>query len=49
MSVIEQARDFLTQIGAPARQCNDMCCYVLVALSNMAQKPNWTEAENGNV
>ena len=46
MSVIEQARDFLTQVGAPAKQCNDMCCYVLVALSNMAQKSTWTEAEN---
>lgn len=46
MSIIEQARDFLTQIGAPARQCNFMCCYVLVALSNMAQKSAWSEAEN---
>ena len=46
MSLIEQARDFLTRIGAPAKQCNDMCCYVLVALSNMAQKSTWNEAEN---
>ena len=46
MSVIEQAREFLTQIRTPAKQCNDMCCYVLVALSNMAQKSTWTEAEN---
>ena len=46
MSVIEQARDFLSQIGVPAKQCNDMCCYVLVALSNMAQKSTWIAAEN---
>ena len=46
MSIIEQAKDFLSQIGAPARQCNDMCCYVLVALSNMAQKSAWSDAEN---
>ena len=46
MSIIEQARDFLTQIGTPAKQCNDMCCYVLVALSNMANKSGWNEAQN---
>ena len=46
MSIIEQSKDFLSQIGAPARQCNDMCCYVLVALSNMAQKSAWSDAEN---
>ena len=45
MSTIEQAREFLMQIGASEKQRNDMCCYVLIALSNMAQKSAWTEAD----
>lgn len=46
MSRIDEARDFLTQIGVPARQRTDMCCYVLIALTNMAQKTSWSEAES---
>lgn len=46
MTRIEEARDFLTQIGVPNKQRSDMCCYVLVALSNMAKKAAWSEAEN---
>lgn len=46
MRIIDDAKDFLTQIGVPMKQRSDMCCYVLVALSNMAQKSTWSEAEN---
>ena len=46
MSTMEQARDFLAQIGVSPKQRNDMCCCVLLALSNMAQKTAWCEAEN---
>ena len=46
MNIVESAKDFLMQIGVPAKQCSDMCCYVLIALSNMAKKEAWNEAEN---
>lgn len=46
MNMIEEAREFLEQIGAPIRQRSDMCCFVLIALSNMASKTTWQEAEN---
>lgn len=46
MSLIEQAREFLIQIGMPKKCYNDRSCYVLIALSNMAQKTIWSEAEN---
>lgn len=46
MSRIEEARDFLTQIGIPVKQRTDMCCYVLIALTDMAQKDSWGKAEN---
>lgn len=46
MTRVEEARDFLTQIGVPTKQRSDMCCYILIALSNMAQKAAWSEAEN---
>lgn len=46
MSIVDEAREFLTQIGVPKKQRSDICCYVLVALSNMAQKEDWSEAEN---
>ena len=46
MSKIDEARDFLTQIGVPVKQRTDMCCFVFIALTNMAKKSSWTEAEN---
>lgn len=46
MSKIDEARNFLSQINVPAKQRSDMCCYVLVALCNIAQKEAWSEAEN---
>lgn len=46
MNAIDEARDFLSQIGVPQKQRSDMCCYVFIALSNMAQKHTWIEAEN---
>lgn len=46
MSKIDEARNFLSQINVPAKQRSDMCCYVLVALCNIAQKAAWSEAEN---
>lgn len=46
MKRMDEARDFLSQINVPIKQRNDSCCYVLIALSNMAVKGTWQEAEN---
>lgn len=43
---IEEIRDLLIQIGVPQKQQNDMCCYVFIALCDMAGKQSWTEATN---
>ena len=46
MNRVEEARDFLTQIGVPKNLRKDMCCYILVALADMAIKSSWQEANN---
>lgn len=46
MTTMEEARDFLSQIGIPEKQQSDMCCYVLIAMTNMAKARSWSQAEN---
>lgn len=46
MNTLEEAREFLTEIGVPAKQQSDMCCFVLIAMTNMARKHSWEQAEN---
>lgn len=43
---MEQAKDILLQIGLPPRQHNEMCCCILIALADMANKTSWKEATN---
>lgn len=46
MSKLEDARDILLSIGMPKKQQNDMCCYCLLALLQMTEYDEWTEATN---
>ncbi len=46
MSKIEEARKFLKGVGMPIQQQTDLCCYVLLAMSNIKENDNWTNATN---
>lgn len=44
MSKIDDARRFLNAIGMPAAQQADVCCYTLLAMTNIKPDDNWSEA-----
>lgn len=46
MSKIDEARKFLTDVGMPKQQQADLCCYVLLAMANIKQNSNWSQASN---
>lgn len=46
MTKIEEARKFLKNIGMPKRQQTDLCCYVLLAMSDIKPNDNWSRATN---
>lgn len=46
IETINDARLFLAAIGTPPKQHSDMCCYVFIALSDMANKNDWSRATN---
>ncbi len=46
MDKIEEARKFLKLIGMPKAQQADICCYVLLALSDVKPEMSWREAKN---
>lgn len=46
MSKKEEARAILSALKVPAKQQNDMCCYVLLALSNIEEGSSWQQATN---
>lgn len=46
MHKIEDARDFLKNIGMPKAQQADICCYVILALAGMKPDMSWSDATN---
>lgn len=46
MSKLEEAREILIQLNVPNRQSADLCCYVILAMSNIKEDTEWTEATN---
>lgn len=46
MIKIEEAREFLKMVGMPKAQQADICCYVLLAMSDMKPDRLWKEASN---
>lgn len=46
MDKIEEARKFLELIGMPKAQQADICCYVLLAMSDMKPDMSWSKAKN---
>ena len=46
MKKTEQARDVLQQLGVPAPQQSDICCYALLALAGLGAGDGWGRAGN---
>lgn len=46
MNKKEQARKFLKEIGMPEKQQSDLCCLTLLAMANIDEYSDWSEATN---
>lgn len=46
MSKLDEAKQFLKEIGMPNKQQTDMCCYVLLAMADIKENSVWGEATN---
>lgn len=46
MSKIEEARTLLKELNVPQKQQADLCCYVLLAMSDIKENSNWSNATN---
>lgn len=46
MPKIEEAKQFLQQIGMPVRQQSDLCGYTIIAMANIKKDAEWINATN---
>lgn len=46
MSKLDEAKEILNALGVPAKQQNNMCCCVLLAMANLSEDDNWKDAFN---
>lgn len=46
MSKIEEARKILKELQVPAKQQADLCCYVLLAMADIKENDEWSNAVN---
>lgn len=46
MDKVEEARQLLKEVGMPDKQQSDLCCYVLLAMSNIKESDKWKSATN---
>ncbi len=46
MSKLGDARAILSALQVPAKQQNNMCCYVLLAMANVVENTPWQQATN---
>lgn len=47
MRKLEEAKEILNALHVPAKQQNNMCCCVLLAMANITENMKWTQATNG--
>lgn len=47
--ILDQAREILAPLEVPLKQQNDMCCYVLLAMSNITEEDEWQAAINNRI
>lgn len=46
MNKMEEAKEFLKEIGMPRAQLSDICCLSLLALAGLKPEMKWNEAIN---
>ncbi len=46
MSKLEEARDFLEEVGMPKAQQSDVCCYAILAMAGITPNMSWSESTN---
>ncbi len=46
MNKIEEAQDILKSLQVPAKQQNEMCCLVLLAMANIKENDSWNHVTN---
>jgi len=46
MKEMDDLKDILEQLGMPEKQCSPLCCYVLLAMTQMHDKIEWGAAKN---
>lgn len=46
MSKIDEAKDILKALQVPEKQQNDICCFTLLSLANIAKTSKWKSATN---
>lgn len=46
MSKIEEARKILSELNVPKKQQSDLCCFVLLAMSDIKEDATWKSATN---
>lgn len=46
MSKINEARAILAELNVPSKQQSDLCCLVLLAMSNIKEADLWASATN---
>ncbi len=46
MSKLEEAKEILSSLQVPAKQQNNMCCCVLLAMANLTEEQPWSSATN---
>ena len=47
MSKFDEAKSILSALNVPAKQQNNMCCCVLLAMANVLEQTPWKKATNG--
>ncbi len=46
MSKLEEARKLLQELDVQPRQQSDLCCYVILAMTNITESSQWSKATN---
>lgn len=46
MGKLEDAKEILNSLKVPAKQQNNLCCYVLLAMANISNRQSWNLSEN---
>ena len=46
MSKIDEARQILSELQVPSKQQADLCCYTLLAMTNLKEEDSWVNATN---